>query len=61
MEVPSEPFIFLKANSSINGPNEPLVIPRGSKKTDYEVELEVVIGAPGKYIDASDAGGHIAG
>ena len=48
--LPSEPVIFMKATSSICGPDDNVVIPRGSKKTDWEVELGVVIGKPGKYV-----------
>ncbi|MEE8275778.1 MAG: ureidoglycolate lyase [Alphaproteobacteria bacterium] len=61
MQVPPEPILFLKANSCICGPNDPLIIPRGSEKTDWEVELGVVIGQPGKYIDEADAFAHVAG
>ena len=61
MQVPPEPVMFLKANSCICGPNDAVPIPRGSEKTDWEVELGVVIGRPGKYIDAGDAFDHVAG
>jgi 2-keto-4-pentenoate hydratase/2-oxohepta-3-ene-1,7-dioic acid hydratase in catechol pathway len=61
MAVPSEPVVFMKATSSICGPNDPLRIPRGSKKTDWEVELGVVIGKPGKYIEHQEALSHVAG
>ncbi|MFZ3339261.1 MAG: fumarylacetoacetate hydrolase family protein [Terriglobales bacterium] len=61
MAVPIEPVIFMKATSSICGPNDDIVIPRGSKKTDWEVELGVVIGKPGKYIEEGDALSHVAG
>ncbi len=61
LPVPEEPIIFMKATSSICGPNDDTVIPRGSTKLDYEVELGIVIGTPGKYIDEADAAGHIAG
>lgn len=61
MAVPSEPVVFMKATSSICGPNDPLRIPRGSKKTDWEVELGVVIRKPGKYIEHHDALSHVAG
>ncbi|NRB35394.1 MAG: fumarylacetoacetate hydrolase family protein [Rhodobacteraceae bacterium] len=61
MAVPSEPVLFMKANSAICGPNDPIIIPRGSVKTDWEVELGVVIGTPGKYIDEADAMAHVAG
>src|ERR1700679_3232438 len=50
MAVPVEPVVFMKATSSICGPNDGIVIPRGSKKTDWEVELGVVMGKPGKYV-----------
>lgn len=61
MEVPSEPVIFSKITSAICGPNDDVIIPRGSVKTDWEVELGVVIGKPGKYIDESSALTHVAG
>ena len=61
MEVPPEPVVFMKANSSICGPNDPIIIPRGSEKTDWEVELGVVISKKAKYIDEKDALAHIAG
>ena len=61
MEVPPEPVVFMKANSSICGPNDPIIIPRGSEKTDWEVELGVVISKKAKYINESDALSHIAG
>jgi 2-keto-4-pentenoate hydratase/2-oxohepta-3-ene-1,7-dioic acid hydratase in catechol pathway len=61
MAVPSEPIIFMKATSSITGPNDNVVIPRGSEKTDWEVELGVVIGREAKYVTEADALSHIAG
>jgi 2-keto-4-pentenoate hydratase/2-oxohepta-3-ene-1,7-dioic acid hydratase in catechol pathway len=61
MKVPTEPIIFMKATSSIVGPNDDLEIPRGSQKTDWEVELGVVIGKTAKYVDAADAMRHVAG
>lgn len=61
LDVPPEPIIFMKANSSICGPNDDVYIPRGSTKTDWEVELAVIIGKPGKYIDEADAMDHVAG
>ena len=61
MEVPPEPILFMKATSCITGPNDPLIIPRDSHKTDWEVELGVVIGKPGKYIDEARAFDHVAG
>ncbi|HEY9547946.1 MAG TPA: fumarylacetoacetate hydrolase family protein [Kiloniellaceae bacterium] len=61
VEVPKEPVIFMKATSCICGPNDTVVIPRGSQKCDWEVELACVIGKPGKYIDEADALQHVAG
>ena len=61
MPVPAEPILFMKATSAISGPNDPIVIPRGSKKTDWEVELGVVVGKPAKYIAEADALSHVAG
>tara|TARA_Y100000588_G_scaffold363949_1_gene427101 strand:+ start:3982 stop:4827 length:846 start_codon:yes stop_codon:yes gene_type:complete len=60
-EVPSEPILFMKANSAISGPNDDVIIPRESKQTDWEVELGFVIGKPGKYISEADAMSHVAG
>ena len=59
--VPKEPILFSKATSSLNGPNDDIVIPRGSTKTDWEVELGVVIGAPAKYVTEEQALKHVAG
>jgi 2,4-didehydro-3-deoxy-L-rhamnonate hydrolase len=59
--IPQEPVILLKATSSINGPNDDVVIPRGCEKLDWEVELGIVIGKAGVYIDEGDALGHVAG
>ena len=61
MKVPSEPIIFMKATSSIVGPNDDLEIPRGSEKTDWEVELGVVIGRTAKYVDESSSMDYVAG
>jgi len=61
LEVPPEPVIFSKATSAICGPNDTVEIPRGSKATDWEVELGVVIGKEAKYIDEVDALDHVAG
>jgi 2-keto-4-pentenoate hydratase/2-oxohepta-3-ene-1,7-dioic acid hydratase in catechol pathway len=58
---PSEPIIFFKATSALVGPDDNLVIPRGSEKTDWEVELAVVIGKKASYVDEADAESHIAG
>ncbi|HVC54107.1 MAG TPA: fumarylacetoacetate hydrolase family protein [Stellaceae bacterium] len=61
MPIPSEPIFFLKAISSISGPNDDVMIPRGSQKTDYEVELAIVIGSTARYVSEQDAKKHIAG
>jgi ureidoglycolate lyase len=59
--VPTEPVIFNKWTSAITGPNDAVEIPRGSTKTDWEVELGVVIGKPAKYVSEADALDHVAG
>jgi 2-keto-4-pentenoate hydratase/2-oxohepta-3-ene-1,7-dioic acid hydratase in catechol pathway len=61
MTVPPEPVIFMKATSAICGPNDPIIIPRGSEKTDWEVELAVIIGTKAKYVSQADALNHVAG
>ena len=61
MEVPKEPVIFSKITSSICGPNDDVIIPRNAIKTDWEVELGVVIGKSAKYVDEKDALDHVAG
>ena len=61
MPVPKEPIVFMKATSSIIGPNDDVVLPRGSEKSDWEVELGVVIGKPAKYVEEADALSHVAG
>ncbi|MFE0018236.1 fumarylacetoacetate hydrolase family protein [Mesorhizobium sp. NPDC059054] len=61
LEVPPEPVIFMKATSAICGPNDDVLIPRGSTATDWEVELGVVIGKPAKYISEEQALEHVAG
>jgi len=61
MEVPKEPILFMKATSAITGPDDALIIPRGSEKTDWEVELGVVIGAEARYVTPEDAMNHVAG
>lgn len=61
LEVPPEPVIFMKATSAICGPNDPIVIPRGSEKTDWEVELAVIIGKRAKYVSEEDAMDYVAG
>ena len=59
--VPADPLIFLKATSCISGPNDDIVLPKGSTQTDWEVELAVVIGQPGKNIPQERALEHVAG
>ena len=59
--IPTEPIFFMKAPSSICGPNDDVMIPKGSQKTDYEVELGIVIGSVTRYIAVHDAPKHIAG
>jgi 2-keto-4-pentenoate hydratase/2-oxohepta-3-ene-1,7-dioic acid hydratase in catechol pathway len=59
--VPPEPIIFMKATSAICGPDDPIIIPRGSEKTDWEVELGVVIGTRAKYVSEAEALNHVAG
>ena len=61
MEVPPEPVIFMKATSAICGPTDPILLPRGSVKTDWEVELAVVIGKKAKYVELEDAMSYVAG
>ncbi|MBX3581819.1 MAG: fumarylacetoacetate hydrolase family protein [Rhizobiaceae bacterium] len=61
LPVPSEPVVFMKASSAIVGPNDDVLIPRGSKKTDWEVELGVVIGKKAKYVSEAEALDYVAG
>ncbi|WP_434287019.1 fumarylacetoacetate hydrolase family protein [Celeribacter sp. SCSIO 80788] len=61
MALPEEPVIFAKYTSAICGPNDPILIPRGAKKVDWEVELGLVIGKPAKYVAEEDALDHLAG
>jgi 2-keto-4-pentenoate hydratase/2-oxohepta-3-ene-1,7-dioic acid hydratase in catechol pathway len=61
MEVPSEPVLFTKATSAIIGCNDPVVLPRGSVKSDWEVELGVVIGTRARYVEIGNALDHVAG
>jgi ureidoglycolate lyase len=61
LSVPTEPVIFGKWTSAICGPNDDVIIPRGSRKTDWEVELGVVIGKPAKYVDEANALDYVAG
>ncbi|HEY7749499.1 MAG TPA: fumarylacetoacetate hydrolase family protein [Aestuariivirgaceae bacterium] len=60
-EPPKEPVLFMKATSAICGPNDNVIIPRNSKKTDWEVELGVVIGKEARYVQPRDALDHVAG
>lgn len=59
--VPPEPIIFMKATSALCGPNDPILLPRRSEKTDWEVELAVIIGTRAKYVTESEALAHVAG
>lgn len=61
MAVPKEPVLFFKATSAIVGPNDDVVIPKGSQKTDWEVELAVVIGKKASYVSEADALDYVAG
>jgi 2,4-diketo-3-deoxy-L-fuconate hydrolase len=61
LAIPSEPIIFLKAVTSLCGPNDPVEKPRGSTKLDWEVELGLVIGKRAKYVEEADALSHVAG
>jgi len=61
MEAPKEPVLFFKATSAIVGPYDPIVIPKGSQKTDWEVELAVVIGKKASYVSEEEALNHVAG
>ena len=61
MEIPPEPVIFFKATSSFCGPNDDLILPRGSDKTDWEVELAFVIGKRASYVEESEAMDYLAG
>jgi ureidoglycolate lyase len=59
--IPEEPIVFMKATSAITGPNDDVIIPKGSQKTDWEVELGVVIGREARYITEAEALDHVAG
>ena len=61
MVLPAEPVVFMKATSCICGPNDDVVIPKGSTKSDWEVELGVVIGSTAKYVSEKEALSHVAG
>ncbi|GHF34031.1 fumarylacetoacetate hydrolase family protein [Seohaeicola zhoushanensis] len=60
-QIPEHPILFMKATSAIVGPNDTVVMPRGSKATDWEIELGVVIGKTAKYVSEADALDHVAG
>ena len=59
--IPAEPIIFMKATSAITGPDDNIIIPRGSTKLDWEVELGIVIGTEARYVDEADAMDYVAG
>ena len=61
LPVPTEPVLFTKAISCLNGPNDDVLLPRGSRKSDWEVELGVIIGTLARYVDESEALNHVAG
>jgi 2,4-diketo-3-deoxy-L-fuconate hydrolase len=60
-QIPSEPIFFIKANTALSGPNDPVEKPRGSTKLDWEVEIAVIIGTRAKYVSEADALNHVAG
>ncbi|MCC5959701.1 MAG: fumarylacetoacetate hydrolase family protein [Rhodobacteraceae bacterium] len=60
-EKPKEPLVFSKATSSLAGPQDPIIIPRGANRTDWEVELGIVIGKPALYVNEADALEYVAG
>ena len=61
LAIPEEPIIFMKATTSIVGPNDDVMIPRNSKKTDWEVELSIVMGSKAKYVEEQNALSYVAG
>jgi 2-keto-4-pentenoate hydratase/2-oxohepta-3-ene-1,7-dioic acid hydratase in catechol pathway len=61
LEVPKEPVLFMKATSAISGPYDDVILPRGSKKGDWEVELAIVIGKEARYVSEEEAADHVAG
>jgi ureidoglycolate lyase len=61
LAVPPEPVLFMKATSAVCGPNDDVILPKGSLKTDWEVELGVVIGREARYVDEAQAMAHVAG
>jgi 2-keto-4-pentenoate hydratase/2-oxohepta-3-ene-1,7-dioic acid hydratase in catechol pathway len=60
-QIPTEPIFFLKANTALSGPNDPVEKPRGSTKLDWEVEIAAIIGSTAKYVSEADALNHVAG
>ena len=60
-KIPAEPIVFMKAITSLSGPNDDIMLPRGSKKTNWEVELAIAIGRPARYVEEADAMSHVAG
>ncbi|WP_315835308.1 fumarylacetoacetate hydrolase family protein [Bradyrhizobium prioriisuperbiae] len=60
-EIPPEPIFFLKATSAINGPHDPIVLPRNSRKADWEIELAFVVGKTARYVEVANALEHVAG
>lgn len=61
MPIPEEPVVFMKADTSITGPNDDVIIPLNSQKLDWEVELGIIIGKTAQYVDEADALSHVAG
>jgi 2-keto-4-pentenoate hydratase/2-oxohepta-3-ene-1,7-dioic acid hydratase in catechol pathway len=61
MAIPTEPVLFFKATTAFCGPNDPVIIPRGSQKTDWEVELAIIIGTRASYVSEADALNYVAG
>lgn len=61
MPIPTEPVVFMKASSCLSGPNDPIMLPKGSVKTDWEVELGVIIGRTARYIEPQNATQYVAG
>jgi 2-keto-4-pentenoate hydratase/2-oxohepta-3-ene-1,7-dioic acid hydratase in catechol pathway len=61
MPIPKEPIVFMKSTTCIQGPDDDVMLPKGSKKTDWEVELGIVIGTRARYVSQKDAVNHVAG
>jgi 2,4-diketo-3-deoxy-L-fuconate hydrolase len=61
MPIPKEPIVFMKATSCLSGADDPIMLPKGSRKTDWEVELGVVIGTTARYVSEKEALNHVAG